>query len=463
MEQIKFDANEMAQLRGSVDLIELITPTNYGAEKQRWLDGDRKFFNPTFVYDEDAIKGAIRKLERLAPVRDLANDGHYEFFRNYGRLARESLTKRCAELDNLKIFLSTLVDDRIPGDDPLDPLAHLYGSLEPEDIATAEEMINHTPEGLNGMFSSVEKEKLKAIELDAEGIAKYLQLVLDYIRGHAFYNGKMASEERANPTYHIEVDSKYTAVSVNAFSSSGKSVIGIPADRKVSGLKLVELVGHELNAHYRSAMNTRSFFRNLLGPYDDKCPILPLIPMMAHSLNETLSEGLAKVNDVRVSGKTGLPKPYQILAMDFVRKGHNFKETMEYVFELTRQNRKTENTAYTNAWNYTYRIFRGQRDTSSKCGYAFTKDKVYLCGYLTVTREAKHWNDTSQHCEPFMSLLRYSTLTLDELHQLDKMQSAADRILGHDAYKLWSYHHRGFTDGYTVPDPVEYVASLLLN
>ena len=38
-------ALEMAQTRSTINAIELITPTNYLAEKQKWLDGGRKFFN----------------------------------------------------------------------------------------------------------------------------------------------------------------------------------------------------------------------------------------------------------------------------------------------------------------------------------------------------------------------------------------------------------------------------------
>ena len=497
MMKIPFDAREMARIRSTINPIELLTPTNYAAEKQKWLDSGRKFFNPQFTYDKDAIRDSIKRIDLLAPLLDLIDGGNfYDYFKAYGRFAHEALKVRYMELHYLSIFLSTLLDERfMPGDHYLDPLRHLYGDINPDDVKFAELLIKYTPEeayahqfiwsdiptnydvrkykrffdetlrSLKGMFSEEEeKAKLKKMEFNAEEIAGYFQFVLDYMRENASYNGAMAREEEENPTYYIEISPKYTAVSVNAFSTSGKSVIGIPADRKVNGLKLVELVGHELNSHYRSAMSTRAYFRNLLNPYDDTCPILPLIPMMSHSLDETLSEGLAKLNDIRVSGKAGFPKPYQVLAIDFVQHGHNFKETMEYVFELTRQNHKTENTALNNAWNYTYRIFRGQRDTSSKCGYAFPKDKVYLSGFLTVVRNAVSWNSTTRHFEPFLNLLRYSTLTLEELDSLDSQQSGVDYVVGHDSYPQWKYNGLGFYTRYVFhPDPVEYAASLLLN
>lgn len=489
-------ALEMAQIRSTINPIELITPTNYLAEKQKWLDGGRKFFNPQFTYDDDAIGDAIQRIDSLAPLNDLIEGGtYYDFFRFYGMFAHQALVKRAEELAALQTFLRTIVNrNSVPGDHYTNPLGRLYGDIDPDDVKFAELLVKYTPEeayahqfiwndipttydvrkykrffdetlrSLNGMFSEEEKVELKKMEFNAEEIAGYFQFVLDYMRENASYNGAMAREEEENPTYYIEVSPKYTAVSVNAFSESGESVIGIPADRKVSGLKLVELVGHELNSHYRSAMSTRAYFRNLLNPYGDTCPILPLIPMMSHSLDETLSEGLAKLNDIRVSGEAGMPKPYQILAIDFVQHGHNFKETMEYVFELTRQNHKTENTALNNAWTYTYRIFRGQRDTSSKCGYAFPKDKVYLSGFLTVVRNAVSWNNMVRHYEPFLGLLRYSTLTLDELDSLDSQQSGADYVIGHESYRQWKYDGMGFYTNYIFhPDPVEYVANLLLN
>lgn len=490
-------ALEMAQTRSTINAIELITPTNYLAEKQKWLDGGRKFFNPQFAYDDSAIEDAIRRINSLSPLEDLIQGRtYYDFFNYYGRFAYEALAKRVEELVALKDFLGTLIDRNFtfPGDHYTNPLGRLYGDINPDDVSFAKLLIEKTPEeayahhfiwngiptdwyvvarkrfyddmlrSLNGMFSKEDEAKLKAMEFNADEIAKHFRLVLDYMRENASYNGEMAREEAVDPTYHIEVSPKYTAVSVNAFSAPGKSVIGIPADRKVSGLKLIELVGHELNSHYRSAMSTRAYFRNLLDPYGNTCPILPLIPMMSHSLNETLSEGLAKISDIRVSGEAGMPKPYQVLAIDFVQHGHNFKETMEYVFELTRQNHKTENTALNNAWNYTYRIFRGQRDTSSKCGYAFPKDKVYLNGFTTVVRNYAEWGNTSRHFEQFMNLLRYSTLTLEELESLDCQQSGADYVIGHDSYPEWKYDRLGRDGYYTLcPDPVQYATSLLLN
>lgn len=490
--------SDAMRARSRLNVLELLTPTNYGEERQRWLDEGKRPFNPQFHYDKDAIKQAIQDVDVLVGFREFLISGRYYYwfdtpgYDELGELAYHSLLCRLTELENLKIFLAALGRSG-DIDDCIIPFERIYGKIEPGDIELARAMVEAGPEqafrdhllpkqdrnsvyyvekcndfldqylnGFRGMFSEDERAKLKNLEFNAKEIADFFRRVRNYTREHAHYGNQMIELEKQDPAYGIKVSPKYTAISVNAFSSSGKSVIGIPAERKVNGLKLIELVGHEINSHYRSAMATRSYFHDLLRQREYKDLLAPLIPMMAHSLNETLSEGLAKFSDVRVSGSAGLPKPYQILAIDFVRNGHNFQETMEYVYDLTRQNRKTEQTALNNAWNYTYRIFRGQRDTSSKCGYAFPKDKVYLCGFTTIVRNVVHWGDTERHSEPFMRLLRYSTLTLEELNILDCKQYTVDRSIASDPYVIWNYVISS-SKNHISPDPVEWAANLLLN
>jgi len=174
-----------------------------------------------------------------------------------------------------------------------------------------------------------------------------------------------------------------------------------------------------------------------------------------------MSEGLAKVSDVKVSGLSGFPRPYQVLAIDFAASGHNFAETMEYVFELTRKNHKTEKTAFDNAWSYTYRIFRGQSDTSAHTAYAFSKDQVYLSGFLKVIRETER-GCRARTFDSIMTLLRFSTLTLDELNKIDAVQAEIEAPVGRDPFRNWGYNAEGFYRGYAVPDPVELVAKKLL-
>ncbi len=478
---------EIADLRSVISPLELLTPTNYGAMKRQWLESGRKFFNPQFIYDLDAIRINLHQAETI--LRSLDEVRTYFYAKQsdpLGKLVYNSFDLRCREFYYLAIFLQTLLAGT-PGDHYEEPLAKLYGTIDTSDLTLAKAMIEKSPaqalrdkftenpdlpeasrkkldkffkENLfdfRGMLLEAQKDTLKAKDFDAHDIAKHFQTVLNYMRKYATLGLHMSAEEAKSPSYQIEISPKYTAVSVRTFSASGKSVIGIPADRKVNGLKLVALVGHELNSHYRSAMSTRNLYRNIIE-YCEEDLLIPLVPFISHSLNGTMSEALAKFSDIQVIGANSIPKPYQVLAIDFVKQGHNFGETMEYVFELARQNHKTEDSALNNAWKYAYRIFRGQTDTSSHCGYAFTKDQCYLIGFTQALREISQTDDRS--IETFPDLLRYSALTLDEIKAIGDYENESKCILN-DPYRDFPYLISNCL-GEPLLSPVEYAANLLL-
>ena len=482
---------EIADMRSTLSPLELLTPTNYEAMQNQWLKSGRKFFNPTFTYDLDAIKFSFLQIERI--LRNIDEFRTY-FYRERYNSALESILFnsidiRCQELYYLAVFFQTILTQQgTPNDHYEEPLTKLYGTVSTNDLALAKSMTEESPVqalqkyftknpnipepsrikldkffrnnllNFQGMFRESEKNILESQEFDAQGIATYFQAVLDYMRQYAQFGLHMSTKETELPSYQIGISSKYTAVSVHAFSTNGKSIIGIPADRKVNGLKLIELVGHELNSHYRSAMSTRNLYRKIIE-YCEKDLLIPLVPFISHSLNETMSEGLAKLSDIQIAGASGIPKPYQVLAIDFVEQGHNFKETMEYIFELTRQAHKTEGSALDNAWRYAYRIFRGQTDTSSHCGYAFIKDKCYLNGFASVLREISQDDNLAR--ESFVDLLRFSTLTLDEIRLLANHENEFNHELFDNPYRDFSPLANN-NHSKSRRDPVNYAASLLL-
>ena len=478
--KLPFDTREVAELRSRINLTQLLTPINFAEQEQRWKDLGKKPFNPQFEYDEGAMKASIAAIDELLASLEYLIDGkgYYDFLKDCNILVHHSFIKRSGELRQVRAILDSLIDDRMVRFEEL--MRKLYGDIQTHEVELAEMMIEKTPEaafreGLDqegrekredffknylndfeGMFSKEERKELRRLEFDAAGIANYFRLILDYIREHATFNSQMAKEERKDPEYDVDIDSKYTAISVNAFSASGKSVIGIPASRKVSGLKLIELIGHELDCHYRSAMSTRSYFHSLFGIFGSGHPLVPLVPLLSHSVNETLSEGLAKMSDVKVLGRAGLPRPYQVLAINHARHGYNFEETMEYVIELYRQGKKSEDASLRGAFFHTYRVFRGWADTSSRCGLVSPQSKIYLSGFTTILNNL-NWSEAVGSDESFLSLLRYSTLTLEEIDVLVCGRSRS--MLGDNPYEKWDY---GKVD-YGLPNPVQYAASLLLN
>lgn len=193
--------------------------------------------------------------------------------------------------------------------------------------------------------------------------------------------------ERALEIYGITdwlviADDQATAIDVRDKNSSGRPLVVIPSTRQVDGLKLLELIGHEIECHLRSSENARNFWAKILTE-----DYLPLVPLLAKSDNEFLYEGYAKQNDTKVRGSAGLPTPNYLVAMDQARRGGSFAETMETIagFEIQRgANRKQ---AFSRAWTATYRVFRG----CSNCAngkdvcYSFTKDFAYFGGFHTVS------------------------------------------------------------------------------
>ena len=440
-------AQETANLHSTLNPLELLTPTNYLTERQKWLDGGRKFINPHFVYDEAAIRHASCQIAKILQNLDEIQQYFFKFDASDPLyLVSESLFERGAELAHLRIILDGIASPTKAT--YVIAWNRIYGNLQSIDIDLAEAMIGKNPaatliekyidnaelpetsrqknakffkenlNGFRGAFSETKKTRLKSLTFDANGIAKYFQLTLDYMRKHAHFGARMGIEEENSPTYLIDVSSRYTSVCTLASSASGKSIIGIPANRKVNGLRLIELIGHELNSHYRSAMNTRNLFRNILE-YRQKSDFISLAPLLSHSLNKTMSEGFAKLSDTQVLGVSGLPKPYPILAASFIEQGHNFQETMEYVFDLSLRNHRSEDVALDNAWKIAYRLFRGQTDTSSHCGYVFTKDKSYFCGFTRLLNEISR-NDGAPFEETIGNFLRYSTLTAKEIQTIDE-------------------------------------------
>ncbi|MBR3594689.1 DUF1704 domain-containing protein [Candidatus Saccharibacteria bacterium] len=475
-------AEQAAAIRSKINLIELITPTNVESEKQKWLDSGKEFFNPVFTYDDQKIVETIEETRKLV---DLVKQASWESSsEKIDRIFFDALRRRCHEIEEMAEFLRILRGDFYFQNIGGYCLSELYGDLNYPILTLARSMIDSSSEeairnmpsfvgtadkfelkkrewfikeylnDFNGMFSREEKERLKNTEFDAQGIATIFKIAIDYLQENASFWGDLRKDQIVNPVYSIEIDPKWTAISVNAFSENGHPVIGIPPSRKVNGQKLIELVGHELNSHYRSAISARTMFGLMLG---DKHPLRPLIPFATHSVNHSMGEGLAKISDVRVSGADSIPKPYQVLAINFAQNKHNFKETMEYVYDLTRKNRKSEKTARDNAWNVTYRIFRGLKNTSERSGYAFTKDQVYLTGFVGTIHEyeTSYYN----YYEDFLSLLRLSTLTLTELREIDRTEDGLDYRIGLDPFEIWSHEKRVKNK----PDVVEYIANAILN
>lgn len=238
-------------------------------------------------------------------------------------------------------------------------------------------------------FSPEKCEQLKAITYDAAGIQREFQRVIDAygITG-----------------WDVVIDNGASAIDVRNKTSYGNPQIVIPKSRKVDGLKLAELIGHELECHLRDSVNAESLFAERLNG----TPLEPLIPLLAKSDDELFYEGHAKLSDVAIKGESALPYPYYTIAIDAALRGNSFAYIGELIYDLRREAGQSHKTAIKGAWTATYRAMRGAVDTLE--GYAYTKDYAYWTGYEVACKVAQQ--------APY--LLDYATLTLDELRLLEK-------------------------------------------
>ena len=138
---------EIADLRSVISPLELLTPTNYGAMRQEWLDSGRKFFNPKFIYDLDAIRINLHQAETILRNLDEVRTYFYaEQSDPLGKLVYNSLDLRCQELRHLATFFKAILEHQGTSDDYREePLAKLYGTIDTSDLTLAKAMIEKSP------------------------------------------------------------------------------------------------------------------------------------------------------------------------------------------------------------------------------------------------------------------------------------------------------------------------------
>ena len=363
----------IATLAMQLNPVELATPTNARKEKDaivKVLDNGFKV-NPTFKYNRNKLRQAVRVGEQLGDLKakflELAQ--HYPAT-NFDDPAQEQAVKNIIiDRINDAIITTEMAQAILDGNDiAMAALsAEKYGTPSSVIMGYAYDIANDGyPNNCSPYLDADVAKALKAQEFDAAGILHYFERVL---------------EMYGITDWLVIVDDQATVIDVRGKNSSGRPLVVIPSTRQVDGLKLLELIGHEIECHLRSSENARNFWSEILT--DD---YLPLVPLLAKSDNEFIYEGYAKQNDTKVRGSAGLPTPNYLVAMDQARRGSSFAETMETVAGFEIQRGATRKQAFSRAWTATYRVFRG----CSNCAngkdvcYSFTKDFAYFGGLHTV-------------------------------------------------------------------------------
>ena len=407
-------AKTMADITLRLNTVEIVTPLNAHAEKDKWLNAARKgvFRNPTFTYD-------------------------YAFLSNIAQLEPKLLSARHQLLDNLKPqdlideILLEIINDRIEDahasiklaqailnrDDATSEYytAKKFGRPNAVQIAEAERltMFGHTLGVYEPLFDKDQRKALKDMRFDATQISEHFRRAIDYygIEG-----------------WIIVIDEHATAIDVRNKTANGTPCIVIPSSREVNGLKLLELIGHEIECHLRDSENAAQLFRDLIG---SDSPLMPLVPLLAKPDDEMMYEGHAKLSDVRFSGSSALPKPFYTIAQYRAVQRNSFAEVANHIYELQLNLDQSESAAVKGAWLATYRALRGVTDTKNPHGYTFGKDYGYLAGF-SIARDLQRRN-----------WLDYASLRLIDLQRL-----SACAELDHPKYPY--------------KDAVQYVASRLM-
>lgn len=372
---------EVEKLTSTINPIEIVTPINLQEVKVDWIDKARHglIINPMFYYDKARLEAIIQSeyslrtlLEKLKEAG--ASNPTEEFYLGYLEEAAYDaiLTTKMAHamLNQNHSDLAGVVLEK-------------YGKADPTIMQYADKLARTGFTKKTAIEPNDDLRKLREAKLDATFIAELFTWAME----------QYETFSRSATIWPVEILDNCSAIDVRDKNSCSYPLVAIPKTREVNGIKLAELIGHEIECHWRNSQNAR-----LLN--------LPKLD------DETVYEGIAKMKDYRFNARYGTevstPIPYYILAQQHAHDGASFAETASYLME--EYDLKPEK-----AWIYTYRTFRGTGDTGNSTHYAFTKDRAYLEGFLYVQQADAN--------PQFRSFLNFGTLSKNQLEKLSTILS----------------------------------------
>ena len=377
----------LAEIIGKLNPVELVTPTNVAEEKARWCKIAKNGFytSPYFSYDRTALKEVAGYSNELKTGKNHISSKFVPESPAEKVILDILLSRIDSAIACTEIAASILLSD----DATTNELCHrLYGHPSNTQAVEAYQIVTKEleRETIASRFTEEEQKALKAQKFDAIQIGYWFTEIIN----------KYGIEG-----WTVEVGDQYTSIDVRDKNSSGKPVVGIPTKREVNGLKLLELVGHELECHLRGSVNCKALVEQILGK---DSLLAPLYGVIAKSDNELFYEGVAKLSDVSVNGSSALPMPYATIACDQARRGENFASISNIIKGMRMDMGQDEEAAINGAWTTTYRIIRGSTNPSVG-GYCFSKDYIYMCGYEVAKQINPEWYD-------------YASMTIEELKAL---------------------------------------------
>ena len=397
----KCDYINVANRSKCINPVELVTTANAANEKKIWLNNAAEaiFANPSYEYKNDLLtqvatqRPAFETFRHTVETEMLPQNESDE-------IVKAILIARLDEtIASTRLAAAILANDTIAAQEAVE---NIYGHPGKKQVENAKKRYSYLSSKESkdapelGLFTAEERKALQAIKLDASMIERFFVKALDAY---------------GIDSWKVEVSDKYTAIDVRDKNADGISVVGIPADRVVDGLKLIELTRHEIEYHLRGSENCRNLISEML---DEDSPLRPFIPILAKSDNEWLYEGVAKYNDAIIGGDHGIPTPYATLACNMALNSYTFNQITVALFRLMKNESMPlpNNELLEELYKTVYRVIRGTTNTR-KGGFCFTKDYIYLDGYMAVKDglDARYYDFASMKLCELQSIGRYSRLT----------------------------------------------------
>lgn len=391
-------AEQVAELTGTWNPVEIFTPDpeNLAAEKKKFFQAfdEGVTLEPSFHYDvaeQMDVSQTRRELETLLSEVSIIDKGkkapHSLPLNPQERLFRVALVAKikddlatCDLIEGIKQRDEARIAQAMKRKYPsADETLIQYAQQRYEELISPETTAEGSTEP--PLLSAEQQQRLREMSFDAHQIKAAFEWALSQY-------GLLRTAE--NPIgYAVVVSERATDIDVRDKSQNAMTVF-IPANKTVSGDKLLQLMAHEIEGHCRQSINGMKMFLLGGGPYKLD--------------GEILYEGLAKRYDEsfhrRFFGKdTGIPEPWYALAVSKATEGATFSEIFQDQFqrrmhvalgipadqELSinkKEHQEAIETAKNQAWRTTYRVMRGHVDMTNPQKFAMSKDLAYLQGWL---------------------------------------------------------------------------------
>lgn len=317
-------------------------------------------YKPTFTYPE-MDKLDIQKAENdLESLKTIEKNVENETNQNVRNIVLEMIVV-------VKAKISILLEIKKGNSEKAFENAKIaYGDIDDQICQKAEKYHRKKIEFLKrNREKGIVKSELEETIFNAEDIKEYFDLALD--KGNLRYDN-----------LEVIIDKGVTAIDVRPSDPNyDHPVILIPPDRKVNGVELIQLVAHEIGCHV-----VQNHYNHKLG----------LEGLSFGRDWETAQEGFAVRSEARIKkaifGDSAVDfeydvnRAYYILAMQKIKKGADFGEVYDHIFNLWKEEflaegdneEKSEEKASEETKRILRRVIRGMYP------YYFPKDRAYFEG-----------------------------------------------------------------------------------